>query len=78
MFQKAETFTMTVLLVGMRCTVALGQQPPAAILTIDVENVVEYQGDTSDPSKFATKPNVTATRRSERTIATLPGAKPRT
>ncbi len=43
----------------MHGALALGQQPPAAILTIDVENVVEYQGDISDPSKFATNPNVT-------------------
>jgi hypothetical protein len=43
----------------VHCTLALGQQPPPAILTIDVENVVEYQGDISDLSKFATIPNVT-------------------
>jgi hypothetical protein len=56
---KAETMVMTVLLVAVHCTSALGQQAAPAILTIDVENVVEYQGDISDPSKFATKPNVT-------------------
>ncbi len=59
MIRKAETVAMTVLLMGAHSTLALGQQPPPAILTIDVENVVEYQGDISDPSKFATKPNVT-------------------
>ncbi len=59
MIQKTEPIAMTALLVAVHCTLALGQQPPPSILTIDVENVVEYQGDTSDPSKFATKPNVT-------------------
>ena len=59
MIRKAETIAMTVLLVAVHCTLALGQQPPPTILTIDVENVVEYQGDISDPSKFATNPNVT-------------------
>jgi hypothetical protein len=28
-------------------------------LKVDLENAVEYQGDISDPSQFATKPNVT-------------------
>jgi hypothetical protein len=59
MIRKAETIAMTVLLVAAHCTLALGQQPPPTILTIDVQNVVEYQGDISDPSKFATNPNVT-------------------
>jgi uncharacterized protein (TIGR03437 family) len=59
MIRNAETIAMTVLLIGVRCPQALGQQPPPAILTIDVANVVEYQGDISDPSKFATNPSVT-------------------
>ena len=59
MIRKAETIAMTVFLVAVHCTLAMGQLTAPAILTIDVENVVEYQGDTSDPSKFATKPNVT-------------------
>jgi hypothetical protein len=57
--RKAETLAMTVLMGGLHCTVALGQQPPPAVLIIDVENVVEYQGDISDPSKFGTSPSVT-------------------
>ena len=48
-----------VLLVAAHCTLALGQQPPPATLTIDVANVVEYQGDISDPTKFATIPTIT-------------------
>src|ERR1700743_3501125 len=59
MIRKAETVAMTVLLIGLHCTLALGQQAPPSILTIDVNNVVEYQGDISDPSKYATNPNVT-------------------
>jgi len=59
MIRNAETVAMTLLLMGVHCPQARGQQPPPAILTIDVENVVEYQGDIFDPSKFATKPNVT-------------------
>jgi hypothetical protein len=43
----------------MRCSPAFGQAPPPTILTIDVENVVEYQGDISDPTKFGTSPGVT-------------------
>ena len=59
MIREAETIAMTVFLVAVHCTLAMGQLTAPAILTIDVENVVEYQGDISDPSKFATKPNVT-------------------
>lgn len=59
MIRKADNVALIVLLVAVHSTLALGQQPPPAILTIDVENVVEYQGDISDPSKFATNPNVT-------------------
>ena len=44
MIRNAETIAMTVLLIGVHCPQALGQQPPPAILTIDVDNVVEYQG----------------------------------
>ena len=36
----------------------MGQAPPT-VLTIDLQNVVEYQADISDPSKFATSPGIT-------------------
>jgi hypothetical protein len=49
---------MTVLLVAVHCTLALGQAPPA-IFEIDVANYVEYQSDISDPSKLATNPSIT-------------------
>ncbi|HLK63849.1 MAG TPA: hypothetical protein VKU19_10450 [Bryobacteraceae bacterium] len=58
MIRIAETISMTVVLAGVHCTLAIGQQP-STILTIDVQNVVEYQGDISDPSKFGTNPKVT-------------------
>ena len=34
------------------------QVAPAAILEIDVQNVVRYYEDTTDPTKFATVPGV--------------------
>ena len=33
--------------------------PPPSVLIVDVSNVVEYQNDVSDPSKFGTSPNIT-------------------
>ena len=60
MIRKTEMLAMTILLVAVCCSLALGQAPPPpTILTIDVENVVLYQQDTSDLSKFATDPNLT-------------------
>jgi hypothetical protein len=44
---------------GLRGNPAFGQAPPPTILTIDVENVVEYQGDIYDPTQFGTKPGIT-------------------
>jgi hypothetical protein len=51
--------TRTLPFVALCCALASGQAPPPAILTIEVENVVEYRGDISDPSKFGTSPNIT-------------------
>ena len=45
------------------CKLALGQATPPAILEIDIENFVEYQGDISDLTKIATNPNVTPASR---------------
>jgi len=59
MIRKAETFAMTVLLVAVYCNRGQAQVAPPTILTIDTENVIEYQGPISDPSKLATDPNVT-------------------
>ena len=38
----------------------LAQVQTPTILRIDVENLVQYVGDTADPSKFATIPNLVA------------------
>ena len=51
--------TKIVLLAAVVCNLALGQAPPATILEVDVENIVEYQSDISDLSKIATNPNGT-------------------
>jgi len=46
--------------VALCCAMASGQAPPPpAMLTIDIENFVEYQSDVTDPSKIATNPNIT-------------------
>src|SRR5215469_18955641 len=59
MIRKTKPIAVAALLVAVHCTVALGQQAPPSILTIDVGNVVEYQGDIYDPSKFGTNPGIT-------------------
>jgi uncharacterized protein (TIGR03437 family) len=41
----------------LACMAAQGQNAPATILQIDIENWVQYVEDTSDVSKFATNPN---------------------
>ena len=38
---------------------SLAQSPASTILLIDLENSVQYNEDISDPSRFATDPNVT-------------------
>src|SRR3982750_4728707 len=58
MIRNAKLLPMTILLLAADCSLGLGQQP-LSILTIDVQNVVEYQGDVSDPTKFGINPGVT-------------------
>jgi hypothetical protein len=58
MIRKREILAMTVLL-ATHCSVAVGQSPPATVLTIDLVNFVEYRQDVSDPAMYATNPNVT-------------------
>ena len=41
------------------CTLAHAQTPMPTVLSIDLQNVVEYQADISDPAKFATSPGIT-------------------
>lgn len=49
----------TLLFVAFCCTLARGQAPPTMTLTINLQNVVEYQADISDPTKFAKNANIT-------------------
>lgn len=58
MIRRAATLTMTVVLMAMYCGSALGQAPVATIY-IELQNVVEYQVDTTDLSKLGTNPNIT-------------------
>jgi len=59
MIRKTQMLAMTFLLVGLYCRPGLGQVAPPTILTIDVENFVNYRGDVSDVTKLATDPNIT-------------------
>jgi hypothetical protein len=59
MIRKANAIGTAVLLAGVSCSLSQGQTPPATTLVIDLQNVVEYQGDISDPQQFATNPRVT-------------------
>src|ERR1041385_1128182 len=38
----------------------LAQSPPPAVVTVDVENIVEYEADVPDVSNMATVPSKTA------------------
>jgi len=58
MIRKAETLMMTVVLIAMYCRPALAQAP-ASTLKVELRNVVEYQMDTSDLSKYGTNPSIT-------------------
>src|SRR5262245_10377259 len=48
---------LAILFAAVCCTPAPGQTP--ATLYVELQNVVEYQVDTSDLSKYGTDPNVT-------------------
>jgi uncharacterized protein (TIGR03437 family) len=55
----AAVLPTAVLIVAGYCSPGYAQVAPPAILEVEVENLVQYQGDISDPSKFGTNPNVT-------------------
>jgi hypothetical protein len=59
MIRKLNAIEMVVLFIAVYCNLAHGQSSQPTTLVIDLKNVVEYQGDVSDPAKFATNPNVT-------------------
>src|SRR2546425_12182951 len=58
MIRKLEALAIIALLIPVH-HLAQGHTPPIAVLEVDVDNVVEYQSDMSDPSKFATNPDPT-------------------
>ena len=59
MLGKREIGALTIL-IGVACwNPARAQAPPPSVLIIDVGNVVEYQGDVSDPTKFDTNSAIT-------------------
>jgi uncharacterized protein (TIGR03437 family) len=58
MGMRVKVIAMAVLF-SAYCIRAYGQAPPVSILEIEVENLVMYQENSSDLSKFATDPNVT-------------------
>jgi hypothetical protein len=57
--QKTNVISPVVLLAAVFCQLAQSQQNTQTNLVINLQNAVEYQADISDPSQFATKPNVT-------------------
>ena len=58
MIRKANK--LAAILMGIfGCGLLRPQTPPPTILVVDIANNVEYQEDISDPSKFATNPNIT-------------------
>ena len=59
MMGAAKVTAIAVLAVAASTTAGQAQTPPSTILEIDTENVVQYRGDVSDPSKLATSPSVT-------------------
>jgi len=57
--RKPNVIGPAALLAAVFCQLAHGQQSAQANLVINLQNAVEYQADISDPSQFATRPNVT-------------------
>jgi hypothetical protein len=62
MIRKLQTLTITVLLIAVCSSRAPGQDLPAATLLVELQNVVEYQMDTTDLSKWGTDPNITSSK----------------
>jgi hypothetical protein len=56
---RSSVSEMAVLFLSVCCNPGGAQSAPPSTLVVDLQNVVEYQADISDTSKFATNPNVT-------------------
>jgi hypothetical protein len=59
MIRRLQKVAIAISCLGLCGNSASGQAPPPSILIIDVANVVEYQNDVSDASKFGTIPGIT-------------------
>ena len=59
MNSKRNVTAMAVLFLAVHCNPSQGQTPAPTTLVIDLENVVSYLDDVSDPLKLATNPSVT-------------------
>src|SRR5215472_17766617 len=60
MKRRFRTAAWVIQLTAVSCGIVLGQAPPPTILTIDLENFVEYrQSILYDPATWATDPSVT-------------------
>jgi hypothetical protein len=60
MIRRANTIGTAVLLAAVSCGLVQSQTPPSTTLVVDLQNVVEYQDDNGDPTKFATNSNITS------------------
>jgi hypothetical protein len=56
MIRNGGVLTISVVMIAMKCSLALAQSPVPSILEVDIENVVEYQNDISDPSNLESIP----------------------
>jgi len=52
--RKIQTITAVILLSGLFCRPGFGQSAPATVITVDIENWVEYVYDNPDTSTWAT------------------------
>ena len=59
MRRNLKAVVITAVCAAACCHSALAQGLLPTILEVDIENLVEYQNDISDPSRFGTNPNIT-------------------
>ena len=59
MFPKVRIAELAVVFAALHCNPAASQSLQSTTLVVDLQNVVEYQGDIADPAKFASNPNPT-------------------
>jgi hypothetical protein len=57
--QKKPSVAIAALLVAIHVNPVAGQALPTTTLVVDLQNVVQYEEDISDPSRLATNPGVT-------------------